>query len=273
MQRAEFERREARVRQLESAPLNRALVLIAIILTALLIPTMLQSQEAARPALTAPQSITVSGRGDVVATPDRATITFRVETRAESASTASRDNARLQESVLGALRGAGIESADLSTSGYSLHPEQSWDPETRTSRVIGYVASNSVQVRVRQIEQVGDLIDRAIAAGSNGVGNLQFSSSRSAELRREALAAAVASACSDAEVMAAAAGGSVGRLLEMTSGQSIQPPQPMMMMDRSGVAMAESSITPIEPGELTIWAFVTARWEFVGAGAGSGCAR
>lgn len=273
MQRTMSGRRGARVMRVERGRFNYALVAVAIALTALLIPAMIQSQESAQPAGSATQSITVSGRGEVMAAPDRATITFRVETRAESASTAARDNARLQEAVLAALRGAGIESADLTTSGYMLHPEQTWDPETRTSRVTGYIANNSVQVRVRSIEQVGDLIDRAIAAGSNGVGNLQFSSSRAAELRREALAAAVSAACSDAEAMAAAAGGSIGRLLEMTSGQSIQPPQPMMMA-RAGFAMAEDAATPIEPGELSTSAFVTARWEFVtGSGGGTGCSR
>lgn len=264
--------RGARVMQRDRTPVMRAIIVGGLILTAFLIPSMLQSQAVVPSAAAPTQSITVSGRGEVMATPDRATIVFRVETRAESASTAARENARLQEAVLAALRGAGIESADLSTSGYSLHPDQVWDPETRTSRVTGYVANNSVQVRVRRIEQVGELIDRAIAAGSNGVGNLQFWSSRAAELRREALASAVDAACSDASAMAAAAGGSLGRLLEMNAGQSYTPPQPMMM-DRAGVAMAESSVTPIEPGELMTSAFVTARWEYVSGDGGAGCRR
>ena len=218
-----------------------------------------------------PSSITVSGSGEASAVPDEARILFWVETRAETATGAARENARLQEAVIRSLREAGIEARDITTSGYSLQPDLQYDERERRSRLVGYVARNGVNVRVRQIGQVGPLIDAAIGAGANGVGSLSFASSTAPELRREALTRAVESACRDAEVMARAAGGSLGRLLEMNSGGYMPPPRPEMFRSMAA-GVAQDVATPIEAGELTMMVQVTARWEFLPAvSAASSC--
>lgn len=273
MSAARFSSRRARSRVVSSEScLAPWLLAGAALASALVLPRLARGQEVTPTGsqpLGTPPSIVVSARGEAAASPDQARINFWVETRATTAADAARENARLADQVIRAIRGAGIAPRDLSTSGYSLVAEQQYDERERRPRVVGYVARNGVNVLVRDIAQVGQLIDLAIQAGANGVGNLSFESSQAAELQRSALTMAVGTACRDAEVMARAAGGSLGRLLELTSSQAMYPPpQPVYRM--AAAEMARDVSTPIEPGELTHVAMVTARWEFVAAPAGQG---
>lgn len=241
---------------------------LALALSAfLLLPRVIGAQNPPSVPMPETSSISVSAVGESTAVPDQAQILFWVQTRAATATEASRQNATLQEQVIRALRGAGIESRDLSTSGYSLSPDMQYDERERRARLVGYIARNGVQVRVRDIAKVGPLIDAAIAAGANEVGNLSFETSRAAELRRDALSRAVGNACRDAEVMARAAGGSLGRLLELSSSPRMQPPQPVYRM-MAEANVAQDVATPIEPGELTVRSDVVARWEFLPAVSG-----
>ncbi len=228
----------------------------------LLLPALLSGQSPMSHTPSQP-AISTMARGTVSVAPDRAQIVFAVETRAATAAAASRENATLQARVIAALRAAGIAERDITTVGYTVSPDYQYNPQTQEQRIVGYIARNGVQVLVREVEQTGTLIDAAIGAGANSVGSLNFVSSRMEEVRREALTLAVQRACEDAQVMARAAGGSLGALIEMTS-MDMGVPSPraagaMMRMD------AQEASTPIQQGELEIDAAVTTRWAFISA--------
>jgi uncharacterized protein YggE len=157
------------------------------------------------------------------------------------------------------LRKLGLGEGQVSTSGYSVAPEMRYDGGK--SQVVGYVARNTVQADVRRIDQVGGLIDAALAAGSNVVNSLRFYSSKADDARRVALADAVTKARSDAEAMAKAAGGSLGPLIELATSGQARPYGEELAMARA--AAADAVQTPIDPGEQTISVFVSARWAFV----------
>jgi uncharacterized protein len=208
----------------------------------------------------APPQIVTSGSGDARVSPDRATIFVGVQSRAATAAAAGADNARKQRAILDTLRASGLASDMLSTINYNVSPEMQYNQTTGTSRVIGYTVTNTVRAEVRRIDDVGKLIDAVLAKGANEISSLQFSSSKADSARRAALAEAVANARADADALAKAAGGSLGALIELsTTGSPIRP----MEQDFSRVAMAKAA-TPIEPGQQTIMASVTARWAFVG---------
>ena len=227
-------------------------------LGALLAPASAQSP-ATPPS---PPQIVTTASGEATVVPDRATIILTVETRASTAAAAGADNANRQRAVLDALRAAGIASEDLTTLGYSVTPEMRYDG--REPRVTGYVARNAVRVKVNRIEQVGPIIDTGIAKGANSVSSLRYFSSRTEELRRTALAAAVAKARADAEAMARAAGGTVGALLELQSvGDVVVPLQERAVMMTSARMDAAQAETPINPGEQVVTATVQTRWLFV----------
>jgi uncharacterized protein len=211
-----------------------------------------------------PQIVT-SGMGEARMTPDRARIHVAVETRATTAAAAAAENARIQQVVMQRLRALGIPDNRLGTAGYNVNPEYQHDREGNRPRVIGYVARNTILAELHDLQQVGPVIDGAIAAGANSIGGLNFYSSRTEEARRSALAEAVRAARADAEAMAVAAGGRLGMLLELSSGGGFSPP-PFPPMARMEAAQGMAMDTPINPGEQTMTMHVTARWQFLGAG-------
>lgn len=205
-----------------------------------------------------PPQVVTTGRGEVRAAPDRATILFAVETRGATAAASGAENARLQRAVLDTLRRLGLTDEQLSTLGYQVHPEYLHE-ERKSPRITGYIARNSVRVEARRLDMLGRYIDGALAAGANQISSLVFGSTKADELRREALAAAVTRARADAEAMARAAGGSLGSLLEITSG--FEYPRPM---EQATMRMAaDAAETPILAGDQMVTATVTARWAFV----------
>lgn len=211
--------------------------------------------------------IVTSATGEARVTPDRAQIFVGVQTRAASAAQAGADNARKTRAVIDAVKAKGIPAELINTSEYTLYPEYDHDrpreAEAGGPRVIGYVANNNVRVEVRRIDQVGPIIDAALAAGANMVNMIQFTASNVDAARRDALAEAVARARGDAEALARAAGGSLGPLMELNT--QTPPVRPYMaaqaMMRTAGAAMDVA--TPIEPGQQTLTVWVSGRWLFM----------
>ena len=206
--------------------------------------------------------IFTTGTGEVEVTPDRATILLAVETRNQTAAGAGQDNSRNQRHVIDALRKLGIASDEISTFGYNVYPEQRNDG--KQTRVIAYVARNTIRVELKRIDLAGPAIDAALGNGANVVSSLRFYSSRFDEVRRQALAAAVVQARIDAEAMAKAAGGMLGGLSELSSNYSGPRPfeESATMMTRATAAAAPEQ-TPIEPGQQTVRVTVNARWSFL----------
>ncbi len=230
---------------------------------------------AARPALaqqpamtaTAPMmhrqpTITVSARGDTTGQPDRVRIAVGVQTTAVTAADAVQRNARLQRAVLDTLRTLGIAPAQISTAGYTLYPERAPDRgnagTNEPPRITGYTATNTVQIELRNVDLVGTVIDASVAKGANGVNSLDFYLADAEPLRRAAMAQAVRAARASAETIAHAAGGKLGKLLEVVTGEAARP-YPVMQ----AYARAAAVSTPVEPGEQTVSAEISTTWEYV----------
>jgi hypothetical protein len=206
-----------------------------------------------------------SGQAEEKVTPDRVSVLVNVQTRAATAAAAAAENAKRTRAVLDALMALGLSKEQLSTEGYSAYPEMNYDRPGNTPKVIGYVVTNSVRAESKRVDQAGPIIDAALGAGANMINGLSFYASSIEEARRKAIGAAVASARADAEAMAQAAGGTVGVLIELSTQGPTIPPRPMFdLAARAKTAMAEP--TPINPGQQTVTAFVTARWAFVPKG-------
>lgn len=218
------------------------------------------AQESNRPPV--PQ-IMVSASGEVRVAPDRATIHVGVQTRATTAAEAAAQNSRRQRAVIDAIKARGIAAEQIGTMGFNVIPETRYDREGQAApRTISYLVSNIVTVDVRRIDLVGPVIDAALAAGANQINSLSFGITAADSARRAALASAVTKARADAEIMARAAGGTLGPLIELQAGQAYIPsPRPMAIAEMR--VAAASDAVPIEAGEETIRATVTARWQFV----------
>ena len=207
----------------------------------------------------APPQVVTTGTGEVQLSPDRASVMLGVQSRAATVAQATADNSRRQRAIIDTLRGLGLGSDQITTLNFNVSPDMQYPPNG-TPRVVGYVVTNTVRASLRRVEDVGRTIDAALSKGANEVSGVEFTSSRADSARRAAITEAVAHARADAEVMAKAAGGSLGQLLEVVSG--VEPIRPFeATMARARVAAAAP--TPIEPGQLTVTATVTARWVFV----------
>jgi uncharacterized protein YggE len=237
--------------------MRNRLLAAAVMLSAMTVP--LAAQTATVPG---PQIVT-TGMGEAHVTPDRATIMVGVESRASTAAAAGAETARKQKAILDTLKALGLGSDQLSTTNYSVYPQMGpTTPNNPVPRVTGYTVSNNVRVDVRRIEDVGKLIDAALAKGANEISSLQFTSSKADSVRRVALATAVADARADAETLARAAGGSLGSIVEITT--TAMSPRPILYDTRMQVSAARAMVpTPIEPGEQTLNAMVTVRWSFI----------
>jgi uncharacterized protein len=229
------------------------------------LPLVAGAQQPASPASMPPQ-IVVSGIGETRVTPDRAIINIGVYSRATTAAAAARENARKQQAIIDTLRALGIPREQISTTQFNVHPEMRHLPQSGRSEITGYAVNNVVRVEVRQLDQVAAVIDAALSKGANQINSLDFFVFNSDEPRRRALAQAIDRARQDAEAMARAAGGSLGQLLELTTGYAPIPiARREMAMAAAGRAQADVA-TPIEPGEEMIRAVVTTRWQFVPGG-------
>jgi uncharacterized protein len=187
------------------------------------------------------RTVTVSGTGAVRSTPDRAQISFGVESRGATARAALAANAAEMRNVIDALRSAGV--GELATQGVSVWP--SYGDE---NRVLGYTATNTVG-GVVDADRAGAVIDAAVAAGANQIYGPSFTKSDADELYREALGLAVSDARARAETLATAAGGRLGRVLSVNESSAA----PVPLMEKTAAADAG---TPVVPGRLETTATV-----------------
>ena len=134
--------------------------------------------------------VVASATGEAQLTPDRAAVYIGVQTRASKANAAARDNAQRQGAIIAAIVALGIPREQISTENYSVSPDTRFDQATQRASVIGYVVSNVVRVEVRRIDQIGTLLDTALAKGANQINSLDFFASSADSARHEALAQA-----------------------------------------------------------------------------------
>jgi uncharacterized protein YggE len=205
--------------------------------------------------------LSTSGQGEAKVTPDRASVMVNVQTRALTAAGAAAENASRTKAVLDAIGKLGLSKEQLGTEGYTVYPEMQYDKNGGSPKVSGYVVTNTVRAETKRPEQAGAIVDAALGAGANLINSLSFYASSIDEARRQAIAAAVASARADAEAMARAAGGTLGALIELSTGGPTVPPRPMYdMAIRSKSAMQVE--TPVNPGQQTVTVYVQAKWRF-----------
>lgn len=200
--------------------------------------------------------VVTTGEGIVHAVPDRALVTITAESRASSPREAQRRNIDLMTPVLDKLRAAGIPAEAIRTTLYDLQQEWDYVNNRRISR--GYIARNSVEVRVEPLDKLGEILEMAVTAGATSVGDIRFDLRDRAKLEREALRLAVADAKARAEAAAAGAGQSIARIIRIEEhGVMIPPPPPRPMMRTTESDAAAQAEVPVAAGQLELHARVS----------------
>jgi uncharacterized protein len=201
-------------------------------------------------------SIRVSGDARVTARPDRVQIDIGVSNQAQHSEQAAADNARQVDAVLAALRPAAGPGAELKTISYSLSPNYQYHPGGGQPTLIGYTAVNVVRVTLDDLGRMGRVIDAATRAGANRVQGIQFTLRDQDAVRAQALHEAAVRARAEADVLAAALGLKILRVLTVEESSPRMMPIRPLMVPAARAAAAEVT-TPVEEGTLDITAEVT----------------
>jgi uncharacterized protein YggE len=198
-------------------------------------------------------TISVTGEGIVQTVPDQATLSLGVTTNGATAAAAMAANTTAMTAVIARLKAAGIAEADLQTS--NLFLSANWGGyDGGAPKVIDYAASNMLNVRLRDIASLGEVLDAAVTDGANAVNGITFGLADPKPAMDEARTRAVADARARAEVLAAAAGVDLGAIVSITEGGAFPGPAPMFRAD------AAAAPVPVETGEVAITANVTVTW-------------
>ncbi|MFA6266296.1 MAG: SIMPL domain-containing protein [Pseudolabrys sp.] len=199
------------------------------------------------------RQITVTGEANVAVVPDTVIIRLGVTSQAKTAREASDANAKQMTTVLGVIKESGIADRDVQTSRLSLQPQ--YDPnKAGLARLLGFQVTNQVTIRIREIDKLPGILDRAIAAGANEMSGIEFIVSEQSKLLDQARDDAVADARRKAELYAKAAGAKLGNVISIVEEGSSPPPRPVMQAMRAGSV-------PVAPGEQLLRASVTVTYE------------
>jgi uncharacterized protein YggE len=195
-------------------------------------------------------AITVVGQGEAFGEPDMANVQVGVEIFAETVEEATAENQAILDRIMAALEEQGIAPEDIQTANYNLWAEQNYG-ESGFEGVSGYRVSNQVNVTVRDINGLGDVLAAVTEAGANSIQGVYFSVADPAALEAEARAAAMENARIRADELAGLAGlelGEVKVVSEVTGGLPISP-----LGTGGGLAFDEAAVSKpgISPGQLS----------------------
>jgi uncharacterized protein YggE len=224
------------------------MVLTAMMLGAAVVPAAAVAQVQTVPVqvpLISGTRLDVSATGEVTRVPDLAIISAGVQTLQPTATAAIEENATRMERVRAALRRAGIEDKDIQTSNISLNPEYQYD-QNRPPRLTGYRASNTVNIKFRDLKRTGTILDALVAEGANQISGPNLTIDKPEAALDEARSKAIANGRARADLYARALGMRVARLISVSegSGYNVPPPMPMVMMAEARSGDASSKIDP-----------------------------
>ncbi len=213
-------------------------------------PAVAQSAEEAA-SYSSAETITVVGQGSVSVQPDIARVSIGVETSAESVSEAVSDNQAKMESILSALNEIGVEDKDIQTMHYSIQLDRYPEPmplaESASEVQPVYRVSNMVNVTVRDLETVGDVLDAVVEAGANNIWGVTFGVDDPDPAMADARAEAIADALARAGALAELTEVSLGPVMSVSEVLGAGGGVPQLAYDK-----VESAAGPISPGEIEV---------------------
>ncbi len=209
--------------------------------------------------------VTVGGNGEVTVEPNRAQVSLSIMVRSDQQQSAQREVDDTVDAVLRLTDNLDIPRRDVRTTRLNINPEFRWDKATNERKISGYMVQRTVEVNLRDLEKLGELMHRATSAGVNQVSPPVLGTDSEDEHRREALARAAGDARANAERLAETLGAKLGPVRRITSSDVIHQPPPVRPMMRAEAKMAGDS-GPAEsytPGEIKYNASVTVEFDLI----------
>lgn len=194
------------------------------------------------------RSLNVSGTGRVTLVPDIATINIGVRTESEKVTDALDGNTAQANAISNVLQDLGVEEKDIQTSNFNVYPTERYDPMTGQVEGRYFVVENTVNVTVRNLSSLGEVLSAVVEAGANTIYGINFNVDDRNAAIAEARQLAIADAQAKAQTIAEAAGVQLGELININV---YEGGGPIAYYDGLGGALAEASV-PIAAGTLTI---------------------
>jgi uncharacterized protein YggE len=199
-------------------------------------------------------TIVVPGTGRVSVIPDVADVRLGVSVARPKVDAARAEAARAMDAILAAVDAAGVARRDVRTTQLSIQPRYDYR-DGRPPILTGYELANVVEVTVRDLARLGDVVDASLAAGATSMDGLAFRIAEPASAEREARELAMADARARAEVLAAAGGLQIAGVSDIVEGGGVRPPVPYPKAER--MMLAADATTPVEAGAQEIVVSVT----------------
>ena len=233
--------------------------IVLLVQMTMVIPKMKSASKPVAVGTEAPNAISVGGMGKVFVKPELANMSIGVESRAKTAGEASDQNKRDMNQVMSSLKAMGIKDEDIQTIDYSIYPDYRYK-ENEGEKIVGYVARNMVQVKVKDLDKIGDILDAATGAGANVIHGIGFTVEDPSQYKDEARELAVADAKSKAERLAKSAGVRLGDILSLR--EEWYEAEEYYMYEEMAAFEGKGGV-PISSGQLMIMVNVQMQYEIV----------
>jgi uncharacterized protein YggE len=205
------------------------------------------------------RTLNVSGTGEALAQPDAAVVTLGVNTEAKEAGDALKQNSAQMTAVIAALVDAGVDSKDIQTQTIRLSPRYERPApragETSSAELVGFTATNMVEVRVRKLSGLGEMLDAVVEAGGNQIQGIRFEITDRTELYDQAREAAWENALNKAEQLAGLAGAELGPVVSISESSYT----PVVYAERA-MAFAADAGVPVEAGTESVQISLQVTW-------------
>jgi len=209
--------------------------------------------------------VSFTAEGKIFAKPDIAQITLGVTTdRRATAVKAVQDNTELMNKVITKLKELGVADKDIKTTSYNLNPSYDYVQSTGRSEIMGYEVYQNVDVKIRELDKIGDIIEGATSVGANQVGNISFTIDDLSEIKKLARQEAITKAQEKAEEMAQFTGLKLGKLINVYESDSYQPPVLYSNFAKDvayGMGGSESASPDVQVGQNEVGLSVTLTFE------------
>ena len=202
-------------------------------------------------------SVAVSGQGKVSAKPDIGEVSLSVVSEAPTVAAAQKDNTEKMNKIIAGMKGLGVEEKDLKTTNYTIYPKYQY--VYGKSNIIGYEVNQTLEVKIRNLDKVGDILTKATELGTNQMGALSFTFDDPEGLQAEARKKAIDEAKEKAEVLADDLGVKLVRIISFSESTS-QPSPPYYYAEKLGVG-GGGETPEIQTGQNEIVANVTITYE------------
>jgi uncharacterized protein YggE len=238
---------------------NKLNILVAALLMTVLLAACGQTSQTTQAVQnqTNQRLLNVTGTGKVLTTPDIAYINIGVHTQEDDVTTALSKNNEQAKAVSESLKGFGVETKDIQTSSFNVYPQQQYGTQ---GEMLGtkYVVDNTVTVTVRDLTQIGKILDAVVKSGANNINSIQFDVADKTKITSDARNAAMADAKKQADELAVASGATLGDVqsIAVISSGTVYADNKI-----AGGAMMDTAAVPVSAGQMTITVQVSVSYE------------